>query len=190
MGRGSPDQRVGHSNEQLQSGALKPKQAGSLRKVLSTDSSTHRKLDVMGRGQREQSCQIEAVGLGHKEEWHSWSSASNPAQRMGEDLHRLLRVGQGLMRASLILIPCRRATGSGLTRRGPHYTGAGEGSWRSLRANCELSLSLSLSHTHTHTHTYTLSLATTPVFLLLAFLPYFFLPQILLADKEPKNQNR
>ena len=85
-----------------------------------------------------------------------------------------------------------RATGSGLTQRGPHYTGAGEGSWRSSRANCELSLSLCLTHTHTHTHThiYTLSLATTPVFLLLAFLPYFFLPQILLADKEPKNQNR
>lgn len=105
MGRGGPDQQVGHSNEQLQREVLKPKQAGSLRKVLSRDSSTHRKLDVMGRGQREQSCQIEAVSLGHKEEWHSWSSASNPAQRMGEDLHRLLRVGQGLMRASLILIP-------------------------------------------------------------------------------------
>ena len=96
---------MGHSNEQLQREVLKPKQAGSLRKVLSTDSSPHGKLDVMGRGQREQSCQIEAVSLGHKEEWHSWSSASNPAQRMGEDLHRLMRVGQGLMRASLILIP-------------------------------------------------------------------------------------
>ena len=68
----------------------------------------------MERGQREQGRptgleghsggQMEAVGLGHREEEHSWGSASNPAQRMGEDLLGP-RVGQGPMRASLMLVP-------------------------------------------------------------------------------------
>lgn len=114
LARGGPDQQVGHSHEQLQRGGSETQAGGQPQENLVTDSSTHQRLEVMERGQREQSRptgpeghsggQTEAVGLGHREEEHSWGSASNPAQRMGEDLLGP-RVGQGLMRASLMLIP-------------------------------------------------------------------------------------
>lgn len=114
LARGGPDQQVGHSHEQLQRGGSETQAGGQPQENLVTDSSTHQRLEVMEGGQREQSRptgpeghsggQTEAVGLGHREEEHSWGSASNPAQRLGEDLLRP-RVGQGLMRASLMLIP-------------------------------------------------------------------------------------